>query len=58
MIDWLKTNMINIAVLTVIFLYGWFCIKSIRSDKEKGKPTCGGNCAYCSLACHRPKKTQ
>lgn len=59
MIDWLKANVANIFVLLLLFLYGCVCVRSIVSNKKKGKPSCGGNCASCSfVTCHRPKSSQ
>ncbi|MCR5279803.1 MAG: FeoB-associated Cys-rich membrane protein [Lachnospiraceae bacterium] len=54
MISFLTNNIGTIIVLVILLLVVLFAVKSIISDKKKGKSSCGGNCAHCAMGgtCH------
>ena len=54
MLTWLVNNLatiiVGLALLAVVILI----VKKLRSDKKKGKYSCGGNCSGCANCqyCH------
>ena len=49
---WLKGNFANIAVLSMVLLIVYLCIRSLVNARKSGHPSCGcgRNCATCALA--------
>jgi hypothetical protein len=55
---WLIDNFANIAVLSMVLLLVYACIRSLISTRKSGLPSCGcgRNCATCALACMHGKQ--
>lgn len=58
MLVWLQANAGSIAVILVILLIVFLCIRSLVRDKKAGKSACGNRCAHCQMAgqCHARQK--
>ena len=60
---WLKANVANIAVVSMVLALIYICIRSLMKNRKSGVSSCGcgRNCATCALACmhghtKKPKK--
>ena len=49
--DWLRNNLGNIIVLSLVFALLYLCARSLIKAKKNGLPSCacGKNCATCAL---------
>jgi len=56
--EWLKANLLTIAILLVLAGAVFAIVFSLIRDKRKGRTSCGNNCAHCAMAgtCHRGKE--
>ena len=54
MMTWISQNVGTILVILVLIAVVSAIIIRLRKDKQKGKSSCGNNCAHCAMAgsCH------
>jgi hypothetical protein len=48
--EWLKANLLTIAILLVLAGAVFAIVFSLIRDKRKGRTSCGNNCAHCAMA--------
>ena len=55
MLEWLKDNLLTIAILLVLAAAVFAIVFSMIRSKRKGRTSCGGGCAHCPMAgkCHQ-----
>ena len=61
MFEWIRSNLLTIAILLVLAAAVVAIVFSLIRDRKKGCSSCGGGCAHCPMAgkCHQnasPKK--
>jgi hypothetical protein len=54
MLEWLKDNLLTIAILLVLAAAVFAIVFSMVRSRKKGCSSCGGGCAHCPMAgkCH------
>ena len=57
MFDWLRDNLLTIAILLVLATAVTGIVISLMHDKRKGHSSCGSGCTHCPMAgeCHQKK---
>jgi hypothetical protein len=55
MLEWLKENLLTIAILLVLAAAVFAIVFTMIRSKRKGRSSCGCNCAHCPMSgkCHQ-----